>query len=178
MTLCVIFGARPSYRQITSSSVSLAWMCSREAAHDDAIFRDCSIIQVKWENGKTPCKTYWGQEKERCVKRQSWQTAGVMNGKTARWKLALSVDDLGFSTCTCTLIPIHTLGSWQPMCEVKTAESHEILSSKMIYSPCQKQWKQNWVSMMKCIIAAHLMNQKTAWRNIWEYLQVINYALM
>lgn len=44
MTLCVIFGAQPSYRQITSSSVSLAWMCSREAARDDAILLDCSII--------------------------------------------------------------------------------------------------------------------------------------
>lgn len=35
---------------------------------------------------ETPCKIYWGQEKERCGKRQSWQTEGVMNEKTERDK--------------------------------------------------------------------------------------------
>lgn len=42
----VIFGARLSYGQITSSSVSLAWMCSRESARDDTIPHGCLIIQV------------------------------------------------------------------------------------------------------------------------------------
>lgn len=51
-TSCVIFGARASYRQITSSSVSLAWMCSREVAGDDAIHHDFSIIQAQWAKGK------------------------------------------------------------------------------------------------------------------------------
>lgn len=52
MTLNGIFGPQPSYRQITSSSVSLAWMCSWETARDDGILRDCSIIQVQRVKGK------------------------------------------------------------------------------------------------------------------------------
>lgn len=103
----------------------------------------CSIIEVKSANGKHCVRHAEDGGKERCVKRQSWQTDGVMNEKTERWKLTVTVEDSGFSTCTCTRIVKHIPRSWQPMCEVKTAESHEILSSTMIYSPCQIQWKPN-----------------------------------
>lgn len=71
MTLCVIFGAQPSYRQITSSSVSLAWMCSQELACDDALLHDCWIIQVQWVKGKHQIedRIYRAQKKERCIKK-------------------------------------------------------------------------------------------------------------
>lgn len=77
-TLCVIFGARPGYRQITSSSVSLAWMCSRKPARGDAIFHDCSIIQVQWVKGKHHIEQTEEREKERWLKRNIWQTELVM----------------------------------------------------------------------------------------------------
>lgn len=126
----------------------------------------CSIIEVKWANGKHRVRHAEDGEKERCMKRQSWQTEGVMNEETERWKPTVTVEDSGFNACTCTRIVKHIPRSWQPMCEVKTAESREILSSKMIYSPCQIQWKQNWVSVMKYIITTGLMNQKAVWGNM------------
>lgn len=151
MTLCVIFGAQPSYRQITSSSVSLAWMCSRKPARDDAILHDCSIIQVQWAKGKHQIEYTEDKKEKGTQRRQGWQTEVVMNEKKVR--------------CTCT----HTVTQTEVLEDHVWSEDSGVPWDCVFQDdlqPLSDTMIQNWVSLMKYIITTHLMNQKAVWRNI------------
>lgn len=149
-TLCAIFGARPSYRRTTSSSVSLAWMCSREDAGDDAILHGGSIIYIYRVRGRHRVKCT-----EAVKKKGAGRQRGFWMGREREMKA-------------------HTLGGWVevqymhvdlgfrcPCVKKRKRSPLRFYLPTWFTAPVTYNEKRKWVSMMKYIITTHLMDQNS-----------------
>lgn len=153
MTLCVIFGAQPSYRQITSSSVSLAWMCSWILLVMTLSYTTPQLFTFsEWNHH---IESTIGRRKKGGERRTSWETQRVMNDRKVGDKKLHALKMTWEILHARVLVLIHTLGSLQSMWQVETTESREIL---WFTTPVRQ--KEIKLGRYGHTITTRLMNQK------------------